>query len=117
MPKSHRPYAPEFRMVDLVRSGRTPEELSREFEPTAQAIWNWVRQADRDEGRRDNDAGGSLILQHKSRPCWLRVRALACSAVSQRGFGLKGSVEISKARTRVVALAKTICHSQDPWHD
>ena len=61
MPKSHRPYAPEFRrqMVDLVRSGRTPEELSREFEPTAQAIWNWVRQADRDvpaaaqRGRRD----------------------------------------------------------------
>jgi transposase len=54
MPQSHRPYAPEFRrqMVDLVRSGRTPEELSREFEPTAQAIWNWVRQADRDEGRR-----------------------------------------------------------------
>jgi transposase len=41
-------------MVDLVRSGRTPEELSREFEPTAQAIWNWVRQADRDEGRRQD---------------------------------------------------------------
>ena len=43
MPKSHRPYPPEFRrqMVDLVRSGPTPEALSREFEPTAQAIWNW----------------------------------------------------------------------------
>jgi hypothetical protein len=29
-------YPPEFRrqMVDLVRSGRTPEELAREFEPT-----------------------------------------------------------------------------------
>jgi hypothetical protein len=26
-------------MVDLVRSGRIPEALSREFEPTAQAIW------------------------------------------------------------------------------
>ena len=58
MPKSHRPYAPEFRrqMVDLVRSGRTPEALSREFEPTAQAIWNWVRAADRDEGRRQDGA-------------------------------------------------------------
>ena len=56
MPKSHRPYAPELRrqMVDLVRSGRTPEALSGEFEPTAQAIWNWVRQADRDEGRRQD---------------------------------------------------------------
>jgi transposase len=41
-------------MVDLVRSGRTPEELSPEFEATAQAIWNWVRQADRDEGRRQD---------------------------------------------------------------
>jgi len=27
-------------MVDLVRSGRSPEALSREFELTAQAIWN-----------------------------------------------------------------------------
>ena len=39
-------------MVELARAGRTPEELAREFEPTAQAIRNWVRQADRDEGRR-----------------------------------------------------------------
>jgi transposase len=39
-------------MVDLVRAGRTPEELSREFEPTAQSIANWVAQADRDGGRR-----------------------------------------------------------------
>ena len=56
MPKSRPPYPAEFRrqMVELVRAGRTPEELSREFEPSAQAIWNWVRQADRDEGRRDD---------------------------------------------------------------
>jgi transposase len=39
-------------MVELVRAGRTAEELSREFEPSAQAIRNWVGQADRDEGRR-----------------------------------------------------------------
>jgi transposase len=39
-------------MVDLVRSGRAPEELLREFEPSAQAIRNWVRQADRDQGIR-----------------------------------------------------------------
>jgi hypothetical protein len=40
MPKSHPPYPPEFRrrMVELVRAGRTPEELSREFEPSAQSI-------------------------------------------------------------------------------
>lgn len=53
MPKSRPPYPPEFRqrMVELVRAGRTPEELSREFEPTAQSIWNWVRQAETDAGR------------------------------------------------------------------
>ena len=47
-------YAPEFRrqMVDLVRAGRSPEELAKEFEPTAKSIRNWVAQADRDEGRR-----------------------------------------------------------------
>ena len=41
MPRHRLPYPAEFRrqMVDLVRSGRTPEELSREFEPSAQAIW------------------------------------------------------------------------------
>lgn len=56
MPRSHAPYLPEFRrrMVELVRSGRTPEALSREFEPSAQAIHNWVRQADLDEGRRSD---------------------------------------------------------------
>ncbi len=54
MPRTHRPYAAEFRrrMIDLVRAGRTPESLGHEFEPTAQAIRNWVRQADRDAGRR-----------------------------------------------------------------
>ena len=38
MPRSRPPYPPEFRnlMVELVRAGRNPEELAREFEPTAQ---------------------------------------------------------------------------------
>ncbi|HEY6554612.1 MAG TPA: transposase [Vicinamibacteria bacterium] len=46
MPRIRPPYSPEFRqqMIELVRAGRTPEELSREFEPSAQAIRNWVRQ-------------------------------------------------------------------------
>jgi len=56
MAKKHPPYAPEFRrqMIELVRAGRTPEELAKEFEPTAQTIRNWVAQAARDEGRRDD---------------------------------------------------------------
>lgn len=55
MPKTRPPYAPEFRrqMVDLVHAGRDPADLAREFEPSAQAIRNWVAQADRNEGRRE----------------------------------------------------------------
>ena len=41
-------------MIELVRAGRWPEELAKEFEPSAQAIRNWVAQADRDEGRRSD---------------------------------------------------------------
>jgi transposase len=54
MPKSRRPYPAEYRerMIELVRNGRSPESLAREFEPSGQCIRNWVRQADRDAGRR-----------------------------------------------------------------
>ena len=41
-------------MVELVRSVRSPEELSREFEPTAQTIHNWVKQTDLDAGLRSD---------------------------------------------------------------
>ena len=56
MGKTRKPYPPEFRqqMVELVRAGRSPESLAREFEPTAESIRHWGRQADRDEGRRDD---------------------------------------------------------------
>jgi transposase len=48
------PYPPEFRqrLIELVRSGQVPEELARKFEPSAQTIRNWVRQADLDDGKR-----------------------------------------------------------------
>ena len=54
MPRSRLPYPPEFRqqILELVRAGRSPEELSKEFEPTAQTIRNWVARDDRDAGRR-----------------------------------------------------------------
>lgn len=60
MPRTHKPYPEEFKtkLVALVRQGRTPEELSKEFEPSAQAIRNWVAQADRDAGRRDDGLTG-----------------------------------------------------------
>jgi len=41
-------------IVELVRAGRSPEELAREFEPSSQSIRDWVKQAERDEGRRSD---------------------------------------------------------------
>lgn len=61
MPGTRRPYAPEFReqMVELVRAGRTPEELAEEFEPSAQTIRNWVKRADLDQGVRSDGLTGA----------------------------------------------------------
>jgi transposase len=49
-------YANEFRlrMIELVRAGRSPESLAKDFEPSAQTIRNWVAQDDRDAGRRSD---------------------------------------------------------------
>lgn len=56
MPGTHPPYPPEFRqrMIELVRAGRSPESLGQDFEPSAQTIRNWVRQADLDDGLRED---------------------------------------------------------------
>ena len=56
MARTRKAYPPEFRqrMVELVRAGRSPEQLAKEFEPTANTIRKWADQADRDEGRRSD---------------------------------------------------------------
>jgi transposase len=41
-------------MLELVRAGRKPQELAKEFELSAQTIWNWVTQTELDSGRRDD---------------------------------------------------------------
>jgi transposase len=55
--RRHRnPYPPEFRqrIVDLARSGRSPEQLAEDFEPSEQTIRSWIAQADRDGGARSD---------------------------------------------------------------
>jgi len=56
MERGKAPYAAEYRqqIVELVRGGRTPSELAREFEASESVIRKWVRQADRDEGLRED---------------------------------------------------------------
>lgn len=65
MAKIRPPYSSEFRrqMVELVRAGRDPEDLAREFEPTSQSIRNWVAQADRQEGRREDKGNGITVAE------------------------------------------------------
>jgi transposase len=76
VPMSRPPYPLEFRrqMVALVRAGRTPEELAKEFEPTAQSIRTWVAQTDRDEGRRQD--GLTSVRRMSWRGC--AVRSVSC---------------------------------------
>ena len=54
MVRGKKTYPAEFkrRMVELVRAGRNPEELAKEFEPSPNTIRKWATQADIDEGLR-----------------------------------------------------------------
>lgn len=72
MPRSRPRYPAEYRkqMVDLVRSGRSPDHLAREFGPSAQSVCNWVAQADRDEDLR---ADGLTTAEREELP---RLRQL-----------------------------------------
>ena len=56
MPRTCPPYPEEYRrkIVELYRAGRSKYELAQEFEPTAATISSWVKQADLDEGRRED---------------------------------------------------------------
>jgi transposase len=55
MGRRFKAYPPEYRerMVELVRAGRTPDELAEEFEPCSESIRRWVVQADIDGGQRE----------------------------------------------------------------
>ena len=53
MPRTRGPYPAEFRrrIIELARAGRSVAELAKEFEPSYWTIRQWIKQADRDEGR------------------------------------------------------------------
>ena len=63
MPITRPAYSPEFwrQIIDLVRAGREPADLAREFEPSAESIRKWVALADKQEGRRA-EKGGAQVL-------------------------------------------------------
>jgi transposase len=68
MGKTRPPYPAAFRqqMIELVQSGRTPAELSREFDVTAQTIANWVGQAAIDKGKPSAGKEGALTSAERA---------------------------------------------------
>ena len=87
MQRFRTPYPADFRrkMIDLVQAGRSPEELADEFEPTAQTIRNWVAQADRDAGVRQDgltsiEREELTRLKRENRPLKLEREILAKAA-------------------------------------
>ena len=87
-------YPPEYkeRMIELVRAGRSPGSLAREFEPSEQTIQNWVRQADLDEGRRSD--GLTTEARKKLRELKREVKRLRMERVSNRNRNVRGWSEI-----------------------
>ena len=73
MPTPKPPYAAEFRrqMVELVRAGRKPTQLAREFGVTAQSISTWVAQAAADDGK---PVRGKDVLSSAEREELARLR-------------------------------------------
>jgi transposase len=67
MPKSRPPYPPEFReqMVELVHTGRGPEELAEEFRCSAQSIRNWVAQSTIDKRKPTATKQGVTIAERE----------------------------------------------------
>ena len=73
MPTPKPPYPAEFRrqMVELVRAGRKPTQLAREFGVTAQSISTWVAQAAADDGK---PVRGKDVLSSAEREELARLR-------------------------------------------
>ena len=83
MPRTHPPYAPEYRrrIIELARSGRPIAQLAREFEASANAIRKWVKQSGLDEGLRSD--GLTTAEREELNRCGART---GCCVKSARYF-------------------------------
>jgi len=56
MPKTHKPYPPEFRAdaVRLVRTGTPLSRVARDLDVSSESLRHWIKQADLDSGRRQD---------------------------------------------------------------
>ena len=89
MPRTRKPYPAEFReqIVALAHSGRSVEELAREFEPCAATIHGWIKQAERDGGRRADDMTSEE--RDELRRLRLPLRATQAPQIAQPGASLQ----------------------------
>src|SRR5437868_7512979 len=113
MPKSHRPYPAEFRqrIIELVRKGRTPEELARQFEPSAQAIRNWLKQAAVDAGPALAGHGAEAVRDAIASSITTLPEHLLRSLTWDQGAEMA-----QHARLRIdTGLAIYFCDPQSPW--
>lgn len=77
MPRTRPPYPPEFRAeaVRLIRaSGKLVREVAQDLGVSEQALRNWLRQADLDDGSRSD--GLTSSEQEELRQLRRRVRVL-----------------------------------------
>lgn len=70
MPRTGSPYPAAFReqIVALHLAGRSIDDLAKEFAPCAATIHSWVKQAERDAGRR------AEVLSSAEKEEWRRLR-------------------------------------------
>ena len=82
MPKSRPPYPAEFRarMVELVRSGRTPEELSREF--YADRSRAWLQSTTREIALAASPSEWNTGISASARAAWVARNSLIPSTSS-----------------------------------
>jgi hypothetical protein len=89
---SGRPKRPELSHgVIPAQAGSVDTILAREFEPFAQAIRNWVAQADRDNGHRSD----GLSSSEKEELARLRLDAVKASFRQQQPVQLPSPVQSS----------------------
>jgi transposase len=77
VPRTRPPYPPEFRAeaVRLIRaSGKPLSQISKDLGVSEQSLRVWIKQADLDEGRRDD--GLTTSEQEELRQLRRRVRVL-----------------------------------------
>jgi len=114
-------------MVDLVRAGGKPGELSEEFGCTAQSIANWVAQAQRDTGDRkdgltSSEREGLVRLRRENKQLRtekgdpVKSRGLVCERDRRNIEEIFGSVKANQATYPVRVMCRLLKVSKSGFY-